>query len=209
MWLKSGICMPLNQDVNLNQILSEHKTLIETVAKTEFQKLGQGLVEYLELINIGTQTIYNLYKSVKDPSFNNTYLSTAIRWAIRNEVRRRYKWYSCKNTGMQSDEIQEDIRAAVYKTILSIDEMADNPENPKQIKDDSQSPEEICEFLELKSKLETCIKKLPPREKLFIEKKFFEDKKLKDLAEEFNLSLSRVSRIIQSGLNKMKKELSK
>lgn len=209
MLLESGNCMPLNQDVNLNRVLSEHKELIETVAKTEYQRLGSALVEYLELVNIGTQTIYNLYKSSSKPDFNNTYLSTAIKWAIRNEVRRRYKWYSCKNNGMQQDEFQEDIRAAVYKTILSIDEMADNTENPRQIKDNSQLPDELYEFKELKKTLEECIKKLPPREKLFIEKKFFEDKKLRDLAEEFNLSLSRVSRIIQSGLNKMKKELNK
>lgn len=209
MLLRLGNCMPLKQDANLNFVLSEHKELIETVAKTEFQRLGSNLVEYLELVNIGTQTLYNLYKSSVKPDFNNTYLSTAIKWAIRNEVRRRYKWYSCKNGGMQQDEFQEDLRAAVYKTILSIDEMADNTENPRQIKDNSQTPDEICEFQELKREIEACIKKLPPREKLFIEKKFFEDKKLKDLAQEFNLSLSRVSRIIQSGLNKIKKELNK
>lgn len=201
--------MPLNQDINLNLVLSEHKELIETIAKTEFQRLGASLVEYLELVNIGTQTIYNLYKADSGAEFNNTYLSTAIKWAIRNEVRRRYKWYACRNTGMQSDEFQEDLRAAVYKTILSIDEMVDNAENPKQIKDNSQTPDEICEFQELKRNIEACIKKLPPREKLFIEQKFFEDKKLRDMAEEHNLSLSRVSRIIQSGLNKIKKELNK
>ncbi|MBQ9688700.1 hypothetical protein IJV79_03575 [bacterium] len=78
--------MPTHQDVNLNLVLSEHKELIETVAKVEFQRLGAGMVEYLELVNIGTQTIYNLYKSSSEGSFNNTYLSTAIKWAIRHEV---------------------------------------------------------------------------------------------------------------------------
>ena len=87
--------------------------------------------------------------------------------------------------------------------------MADNPENPKQIKDKAPLPDEVCEFSELKQKVEACIKKLPPREKLLIEQKFYEEKKLKDLAEEHNLSMSRVSRIIQSGLNKIKKELNK
>lgn len=201
--------MPTNQKNNFNLVLAEHKELIETVAKIEYQRLGSSLVEYLELVNIGTQTIYNLYKADENVSFNNTYLSTAIKWAIRNEVRRRYKWYSCRNTGMNKDEFQDDLRVSVYKTILSIDEISENSENPKQIKDNSQTPEELCEFQELKKKIEACIKKLPPREKMFIEKKFYEDKKLRDLAEEFNLSLSRVSRIIQSGLNKIKRELNK
>lgn len=201
--------MPIDQKFNLKSILAEHKDLIETIAKTEYQRLGSNLAEYLELVNIGTQTIYNLYKADEHAEFNNAYLSTAIKWAIRNEIRRKYKWYSCRNTGLQQDEFQEDLRASVYKTILSIDEMADSQDNPRQFKDNSQTPDEICEFQELKTKIEACIKKLPPREKMFIEKKFYEDKKLRDLAEENNLSLSRVSRIIQSGLNKIKKELNK
>ncbi|MBQ9688701.1 sigma-70 family RNA polymerase sigma factor [bacterium] len=110
---------------------------------------------------------------------------------------------------MTKDEFQDEMRVQVYKTILSIDELVDNTEAPRQIKDNSQTPDELCEFAELKKEIEACIKKLPPREKLFIEKKFFEDKKLKDLADEFDLSLSRVSRIIKSGLNKIKKELNK
>jgi len=199
--------MSLDQDINLNTVLSEHKELIESVAKAEFQRLGASLVEYLELVNIGVQTVYNLYKTTNTETFNKTYLSTAIKWAIRNEIRRRYKWYTSKNSGISQTEFQQELRTAVYKTILSIDEMADNPDNPKQIKDDSRNPEEVCEFYELKSQIEDCIRRLPERERVFIEKKFYEDKKLKDLADEYNISLSRVSRIIQSGLNRIKKEL--
>ena len=51
------------------------------------------------------------------------------------------------------------------------------------------------------------MKILPPREKEFIEAKFFDEKKLREMAEEYNLSPSRISRIIQSGLNKIKIEL--
>ena len=66
-------------------------------------------------------------------SFNNTYLSTAIKWAIRNEVRRRYKWYSLKNKKQQIEAEGENLREEVYKTILSIDELQD-AEVPTQIK---------------------------------------------------------------------------
>ncbi|MEI8129673.1 MAG: hypothetical protein WCG95_08685, partial [bacterium] len=75
--------------------LKEYKELIETIAKVEYQKLSAGhLIEYLELVNIGNQTLYNLFKNSEPHQFNNSYLSTAIKWAIRNEIRRRYKWYS-------------------------------------------------------------------------------------------------------------------
>lgn len=196
--------MKSKQEINLK----EHKELIEMIAKTEFRKISSGhMVEYLELVNIGTQTLYNLFKDAdENASFNTSYLSTAIKWAIRNEIRRRYKWYSYRNGGVQIG--QENLREAVYKTILSIDEMATN-ETPTQIKDESQGPEEFMEFSELREEIVKVIKKLPQKERDLIESKFFKDKKLREISEEFNLSPSRVSRIIQSGLNKIKKELIK
>lgn len=195
--------MQSKQAVNLR----EYKELIETLAKVEYQKLGAGhLIEYLELVNIGTQTLYNLFKVSPPERFNKSYLSTAIKWAIRNEIRRRYRWYSHRNK--HSHEEHEDLREAVYRTILSIDEMAES-ENPTHIKDVSKSPEESMEFSELRSEIVEAIKKLPQRERDLIECKFFKEKKLKDMSDEFNISQSRISRIIQSGLNKVRKELSK
>lgn len=185
--------------------LKAHKELIETIAKMEYQKLSAcHLIEYLELVNIGTQTLYNLFKCQEPESFNNSYLATAIKWAIRNEVRRRYRWYSLKHT--KSNEEHEDLREAVYKTILSIDEIT-TCESPTQIKDDNKNPEESLEFGELKAEIVEAIKKLPSRERNLIESKFFKDKKLREISIEFDLSPSRASRIIQSGLNKIKKEL--
>lgn len=195
--------MQSKQGVNLK----EYKVLIETIAKVEYQKLGAGhLIEYLELVNIGTQTLYNLFKNSPPEQFNNSYLSTAIKWAFRNEIRRRYRWYSLKNK--QNSEEVEDLRSAVYKTILSIDEITYS-ESPTQIRDDGRSPEESMEFIELKLEIVEAIKKLPQKEKELIESKFFKDKKLKEIAIEFDISPSRASRVIQSGLNKIKKELSK
>lgn len=187
--------------------LRNYKELIETIAKVEYQKLSAGhLIEYLELVNIGTQTLYTLFKTSDPDNFNNSYLATAIKWAIRNEIRRRYKWYSFRNQKCMEDH--EDLREAVYKTILSIDEITD-AESPTQIKDEGKNPEESLEFRELKCGIIGVIKKLPKRERDLIESKFFMDKKLKEISTEFNISPSRVSRIIQTGLNKIKDELNK
>jgi RNA polymerase sigma factor (sigma-70 family) len=54
-----------------------------------------------------------------------------------------------------------------------------------------------------------AVKKLPPRERELIECKFFKEKKLREIADEFDISQSRISRIIQSGLDKIKKDLAK
>jgi RNA polymerase sigma factor (sigma-70 family) len=53
------------------------------------------------------------------------------------------------------------------------------------------------------------MKKLPQREQDLIEAKYFYDKKLKDISDEFGISQSRISRIIQNGIEKIKKELLK
>lgn len=191
----------IQQKVNLR----EFRTLIDTIAKVEYQKFSNShLVELSELINIGNHTLYILFKNHSPEEFNNTYLATAIKWAIRNEVRRRYKWYSLKNR--QQNEEDENLREEVYKTILSIDEMQD-AEVPTQIKAEDKTPEESIELTELKAEIIESMKKLPARERELIEYKFFKDKKLREIADEFNISQSRISRIIQSGLDKIKRDL--
>ena len=157
--------MPPVQNVNLK----DYQNLIETVCKVEASKMASTshLLDYLEMVNIGTQTLYILFKHKSPDSYNQSYLSTAIKWSIRNEVRRRYKWYSMK----QKRDIMEDsdgVREAMYKTILSVDEMAD-AENPTIIRSTDRSPEEMLMFTQLKSKVEALMETLPEREKEFIE----------------------------------------
>lgn len=187
--------------------LSRYKDLIETISKVEYKKFSNlGLIDLSEVINLANYTVYYLVNNSKNEEiYNEAYLVKAIKWAIRNEMRRRYKWYTMKN----SDNVdQEKVKDAVYKTILSIDEMAD-AENPTLIKDNDRTPEEKAELLELKHRIKEVMKKLPQREQDLIEAKYFYDKKLKEIAEEFNISQSRISRIIQNGLDKIKKELLK
>ena len=202
--------MTSNQKLQSKVNLRDYKDLIETIAKVEYQKFSTShLIELPELINIGNHTLYILFKNHSPESFNNTYLSTAIKWALRNEVRRRYKWYSLKNKKQQNlEEEDSNIREEVYKTILSIDEMQD-AEVPTQIKAEDRTPEECIELSELKAEIIESMKKLPQRERELIEYKFFKDMKLREIAEEFNISQSRISRIIQSGLDKIKRDLKK
>ena len=187
--------------------LSRYKDLIETISKVEYKKFSNlGLIELSEIINLANYTVYYLVNNSKNEEiYNEAYLIKAIKWAIRNEMRRRYKWYTMKNSETVD---QEKVKDAVYKTILSIDEMAD-AENPTLIKDNDRTPEEKAELIELKHRIKEVMKKLPQREQDLIEAKYFYDKKLKEISEEFNISQSRISRIIQNGLEKIKKELLK
>ena len=187
--------------------LSQYKELVETISRVEFKKFSNlGLIELPEVISLANYTVYYLITNTKNKELYNTaYLTKAIKWAIRNEMRRRYKWYVMKN---QESSEQEKIKDAVYKTILSIDEMAD-AENPTIIKDNHRTPEEKAEIVELKHRICEAMKKLSQREQDLIEAKYFYDKKLKDISVEFNISQSRISRIIQNALEKIKKDLLK
>ncbi len=188
--------------------LSAYHSLIETICKVEAKKMSSSshLLDYMEMLNIGTQTLYLLFKQKNASEYNQSYLSTAIKWAIRNEARRRYKWYSMrqKQYAMHPDEVRE----SMYKTILSVEEMAE-ADNPTIIKSQDKSPEENVEFVQLKHKIQDLIDILPEREKEFIEQKFYQDRKLREISEEYQISPSRISRIIQSGLNRIRKELVK
>ena len=187
--------------------LSQYKELIETISKVEYKKFSNlGLIELSEVIALANYTVYYLVNSSKNKElYNSAYLTKAIKWAIRNEMRRRYKWYVMKN--QETDE-QEQIKDAVYKTILSVEEMAEG-DNPTQIKDSRRTPEEKAEIVELKNRICEAMKKLSQREQDLIEAKYFYDKKLKDISVEFNISQSRISRIIQNALDKIKKDLLK
>ena len=197
----------INKERELRANLAQYKDLIETISKVEFKNISKlGLIELPEVINLATYTVYYLLTNSSNKDFfNEAYLVKAIKWAIRNEMRRRYKWYTMKN----SDNIeQEKVKDAVYKTILSIEEMA-SAENPTIIKDNSRTPEETTELIDLKNRIQEVLKKLPQREQELVKAKYFYDKKLKDISVEFNISKSRISKIIQNALDKVKKEILK
>jgi RNA polymerase sigma factor (sigma-70 family) len=190
------------KDINLK----EYTNLIETVSKVEFSKVSSyGLIEYPEIVNLATHTIYLVLTKGTATEYNNAYLTKAIKWEIRNEIRRRYRWYTLKNNQPVNNS---EIRETVYKTILSVEAMAE-AENPVIVKDTSMTPPEQAEFAELKDKIVEAIKHLPERERALVEAKFFQDKKLKEISVEFDISQSRISRIIQNALKKVRKELTK
>lgn len=203
--------------------VNDYVDLIETVARVEYSRLPNHLIDFSEIVNIGAIAIHVLLTSNPDREFNVTYLSTAIKWAIRNELRYRYKWYSLKQVSMDSSqESSEDgedgevsggfegektkAREAMYETILSVDSMME-AENPHEIKDNSYTPEENSELKEMAKVVREAIAKLPEREKQIIEARFFKGMKMREIGETFGISPSRTSRIVQSGLDKVKLEL--
>jgi len=193
--------------------------LIETVARVEYSRLPNHLIDQCEIVNLGALTLHNLFEKNPDRDYNVTYLSTAIKWAVRNELRYRYKWYSQRNEGAEQVEdsdtanYNEDfgpdrgqVREAVYKSILSVDGMME-ADNPHELRDDSKTPEEESESSELARIVRKCMTRLPERDRKLLEARFFQHKRMREIGDEFGISPSRASRVVQSALNKIKKEV--
>ncbi len=195
------------EKIEHNVKLRQYLGLINKIAKVEYKSMAaQHLIEFDELVNIGIQTVDVLFLSQNETKeeYNESYLTTAIKWAIRNELRRRYRWHGVKMHADSSTEPdRNELREAIYKTILSTDEMLDN-DKPFEVKDQRRNPEETCEFNQMSIMLRKAIAELPKRERELIEAKFFKEKKLMELSEEFSISASRISRIIKSGLDKVR-----
>ncbi|CDE43943.1 sel1 domain protein repeat-containing protein [Clostridium sp. CAG:768] len=208
---------------NKNQ-LQEYIDIVQKVAKVEHRRIPAHMVDYEELVSIGILAIQVLIKN-KTPEqlakYNTAYIATAVRWAIRNELRIRYKWYSLKHK--PDDQYDEEeavegmdmqkakVREAVYETILSIDGLAaaasDNDSPFDFLKDPHAQPDENAEITEMGRMIREAIAKLPPKERTVVEYRFYRNMQVKDIAKQVGLSSSRVTRIVQASLNTVKEYL--
>lgn len=208
---------------NKNQ-LQEYIDIVQKVAKVEHRRIPAHMVDYEELVSIGILAIQVLIKN-KTPEqlakYNTAYIATAVRWAIRNELRIRYKWYSLKHK--PDDQYDEEeavegmdmqkakVREAVYETILSIDGLAaaasDNDSPFDFLKDPHAQPDENAEITEMGRMIREAIAKLPPKERTVVEYRFYRNMQVKDIAKQVGLSSSRVTRIVQVSLNTVKEYL--
>lgn len=210
-----------------NLKIKEYIGIIEKVAKVEQRRIPSHMIEYEELVSIGLIAIQTLIKD-KTPEqlekYNSSYIATAVRWAIRNELRDRYKWYSLKHT-VKDDENKDGsgenginlspdrVREAVYETILSIDGLAeaasDNDSPFDFVKDTSILPDEKLELSELGRVIREAIASLSPKERTIVEYRFYRNMQVKEIAMQVGLSSSRITRIVQSSLNHVRDYLKK
>ncbi len=199
----------VKEKVQIDANLRKYSELINKIAKVEYRSMSKShLIEFDELVNIGLQTVNILCQNNDFDTYNESYISTAIKWAIRNELRNRYRWYGVKQLPNLDDEEQAMLKDAIYKTILSTDELFES-ETAFEVRDSRKNPEENCEFSMLATSIKDAVSTLSRRERELIEAKFYNEKKLYELSDEFAISPSRISRIIKSGLDKIKDELIK
>lgn len=206
--------------------IKEYIEVIEKVARIEQRRIPSHMVEHEELVSIGIIAIQALIKNKSKEQlekYNKSYIGTAVRWAIRNELRNRYRWYSYKHASKDDDDNEnaekdsseidlspEKIREGIYETILSIDSISDASDNDSPfdfIKDNGALPDERLELVELSKAIKKAISCLPPKERTIVEYRFYRNLQIKDIATQVGLSSSRVTRIVQSALNTIREYL--
>jgi RNA polymerase sigma factor (sigma-70 family) len=214
-------------------LIKQYIGIVQKIARVEFRRIPNHMLEYEELVSIGIIAIQTLIKDKTEEQlerYNEAYIGTAVRWAIRNELRHRYKWYTLKHkTDEASDSYMEDsitqddsddmgfsispakVREAVYETILSIDGLAaaatDNASPFDFIKDPSAMPDEKAEIIEMSKLVKQAIAILPQKERTVVEYRFYRNMQAKDIAVAVGLSPSRITRIIQYSLNQIREYL--
>jgi len=204
-------------DVRNNQKIREYIEIIEKVSKVEQRRIPSHMIEYEELVSIGIIAIQSMIKnktSEQLDKYNNSYIATAVRWAIRNELRSRFKWYSLKHKKDSSgDEENGDgidlspakVKESIYETILSIDSLADSASDNDSpfdfVKDPGALPDEKIEISEISKMIREAISTLPPKERTVVEYRFYRNMQVKDIATQVGLSSSRITRIVQGSLH--------
>lgn len=203
--------------------LKEYIEIVQKVAKVEHRRIPSHMVEYEELLSIGIIAIQALIKNKSEEQlarYNAAYIATAVRWAIRNELRIRYKWYSLKHKADEDADDESDtseegqkakVREAIYETVLSIDGLADaasDNDSPFDfLKDNHATPDENAEISEMGRMIREAISKLPPKDRTVVEYRFYRNMQVKDIARQVGLSSSRVTRIVQAALNNIREYL--
>ena len=212
--------------------LKDYIEIIQKVARVEYKRIPSHMLDCEELVSIGIIALQALFKNKTEEqlaNYNSSYIATAVRWAIRNELRNRYKWYTLKHKKEDGDfegeatEYTENqstldvspskVREAVYETILSIDSImaasSDNDSPFDFIKDTSATPDEKAEISELSKLIKEAIAKLPQKDRTIVEYRFYRNLQVKQIASMVGLSSSRITRIIQASLNQVREYLQK
>ena len=204
-------------------LLKQYVSIVQRVAKIEQRRVPNHMIEYEELVSIGIIAVQAMIKGKTEEQlqkYNDAYMGTAVKWAIRNELRHRYKWYSMKqksdNEGEDSGEEGSEnsptsVKEAVYQTILSIDSLAaaasDNDSPFDFIKDPHAMPDENAEIVEMSRLIKEAIANLPQKERTVVEYRFYRNMQAKDIATMIGLSPSRITRIIQGALVQIREYL--
>jgi RNA polymerase sigma factor (sigma-70 family) len=180
--------------------------LIHKVAQSEYSRLPSDRINYNELVYIGAVAVHALVSSNPERELTYSYVATAVRWAIRNELKHRYDWYSLDNK--KDDDLyvvdeKQGIREAVYETILSYED------KDADVVMGEESPVQAAEIARTAKDIREAITRLPNQARQVIESRFYKGLKRREIGESRYVSPLRILRMMQASMDAIRSEMQK
>lgn len=208
-----------------NESIESYFPLVEKILRSESRKLS---IQHQTIEDLRSFAMEGLMGAMQnfDPSRGvpfESYACKRIRWAVYDGLR-TMGWFSKHTLAKirfyrKADEMLEaqsndpppaDKTEAVHRLSNAVKELASAyvvsycEEEQRDEKADPREPEENVDRKRLYSALKTYILSLSEKEKFVVQRFFFEDRRLTEIATEMNITVSWASKILSSALRHLR-----
>ncbi|WP_029521037.1 sigma-70 family RNA polymerase sigma factor [Persephonella sp. IF05-L8] len=193
------------------KLILENLSLVKKVASKIYYRLPKGDIEFDDLVNVG---VIGLMKAIEKYDKDKAKLSTYAYIKIRGEILDYLRSLdivprTVRDKIKKEPPLEEGQPVPLSNTavMVSIEKALSSDESFKIIDtltSEKASPEEEVIKQDQKDKLLKALELLSEKEKKVLQMIYFEEKDLKTIAEEINVSVSRVSQIKAEAIKKLK-----
>jgi len=107
-----------------SELPKKYLDIVRIIAQAEQKNLidrKQNFIDYEELLSVGiiaVQVLTGKKTAEELEKYSSVYLASSIHWAIQNELKIRYKWYTPVRFGkLMSTENEQDSLLSQYMTV--------------------------------------------------------------------------------------------
>jgi len=194
-----------------DKLILENLPLVKKVASKIYYRLPKGDIEFDDLVNVG---VIGLIKAIekynKDKAKFSTYAYIKVRGEILDYLRSLdIVPRTVRDKIKKEKPVEEGKSVPVSNTavMVSIEKALSSDDSLKIIDtlvSSKETPEEEVIREDQKEKLLEAIQMLSEKEKKVLQMLYFEEKDLKSVAEEIDVSVSRVSQIKSEAVKKLR-----
>jgi len=194
-----------------DRLILENLSLVKKVASKIYYRLPKGEIEFDDLVNVG---VIGLIKAIERYNRDRAKLSTYAYIKIRGEILDYLRSLdivprTIRDKIKREPPIEEGKPVPLSNTavMVSIEKALSSDESLKIVDtlvSNRSTPEEEVIKEDQREKLLKAIDMLNEKEKKVLQMLYFEEKDLRTVAQEINVSVSRVSQIKHEALKKLR-----
>ena len=186
-----------------NSEFAVHMPLVMSIV-AEFMRRVPKSVQRDDLIAAGSMGLLHALRSEKHtcPEMLTAYARIRIRGAVIDELR-RHDWSPRRRRIVSQEALEEAMASGEEVTEIPTTKQAgvvvvglDDVPPAEAMREDGPSPLEELELRRSKTEIRDAIEKLPPRERIIVRMRFFDDITSKKIAVRLGLSEARVSQLL-------------